>query len=243
MEGPAPKLCDIIVLGATGCTGAITAEYIARNCTKEKWGIAGRNVEQLQTLKAHLQTVDPSCTNLEIFTCDVTDAAQLESLCAKTRVLINCVGPYNRFGEPVVKACVKTGTHYVDITGEPRFVQTLITKFHEEAAKKKLYILPACGACSLIPDVAVQFIKEAFTKESSKAIVITGYLKYNGRYCNIMSHGTWKTFVESYSKRKRTKTIKKNKQKMEESTFLWTETQLGSLICSRGGSLCSTKNQ
>eukprot|EP01120_Amphizonella_sp_Union-15-10_P014612 TRINITY_DN714_c0_g1_i1.p1 TRINITY_DN714_c0_g1~~TRINITY_DN714_c0_g1_i1.p1 ORF type:complete len:425 (+),score=73.34 TRINITY_DN714_c0_g1_i1:70-1275(+) len=196
------KQFDIIVLGANGYTGKITAEYLARERDEASFAIAGRNTSELQKIKNELQDIDRTLSNLTVISCDVTDPSQLASLTSKTKVLINCVGPYRLFGEEVVKACILNGTHYIDVTGEPPFVQMIVEKYHEEAEKKKLYILPACGIGSLIPDVVVEDIKESFAKQGSRALDVKGYIKYNGRYSKTMSNGTWRTLVESFSRRR-----------------------------------------
>ncbi len=106
---------DIILLGATGYTGTITAEHIASNFpTTLKWAIAGRSLPGLETLEAQLKTLNPDRNPL------VTILAQLEkeelhNLVRRTSVMINSIGPYHRYSEPVVKACANEGVHYVDL--------------------------------------------------------------------------------------------------------------------------------
>jgi len=194
---------DIILYGATGYTGEITAEYIAKNIkNKEKWAISGRSKEKLQKLQAKLQSLNTSLGEINYFVCDVNNPSEIRTLASKTRVLINCVGPYRIYGEAVVTACLDTNTDYVDVTGEPPFFNSIVEKYHEEAKKKKVYILPACGIGSLIPDVAVEAMKNEFSKEGIKASSVTGYLKLNGRYAKTFSNGTWNTFVNSMSNKK-----------------------------------------
>lgn len=78
-----------------------------------------------------------------MFVVDSTNFEKVKDLVGKTKVVINFVGPYRLYGETVVKACVEAGTDYVDVTGEPPFVQDIIDTYNDEARQKGLYILPA----------------------------------------------------------------------------------------------------
>ena len=130
---------DILLLGATGYTGRYAGEHIIKHLpTNLKWAIAGRTPSKLQTLiddtfkplnpdrkqpEVELAMLYPGATSLE----------PLNELAAKTRVLVNCVGPYYEWSEPVVKACVEQGTHYLDCTGEVPWVGRMIKKYEEKA--------------------------------------------------------------------------------------------------------------
>jgi short subunit dehydrogenase-like uncharacterized protein len=106
---------DIVLLGATGYTGAITAEHITTNFpTTLKWAIAGRSPSSLETLAAKLKTLDPDRAPPVIILAELEKEA-LHTLVRRTRVLINVVGPYHRYSEPVVEACAKEGVNYVDL--------------------------------------------------------------------------------------------------------------------------------
>jgi len=193
---------DIILYGATGYTGEITAEYLAANYRgNEKWAISGRSKSKLDELKAKLMLLNKDCVSIGVIPCDATKSEEIKFLASQTRVLINCVGPYRIYGDQVVAACVEAGTDYTDVTGEPPFVMETIAKYHNISAEKQIYILPACGVGSLIPDVCVQLLKDEYTKEGTRAVKAQGYAKYNGRYAKTFSNGTWQTFVNSMSKK------------------------------------------
>lgn len=106
------------------------------------------------------------------------------------------IGPYRIYGEPVVRACVEAGTDYVDVTGEPPFYAEVIEKYHATAAEKKLYIIPTCGVGALIPDFALETLKESFGDKGT-VVSARSYVKYNGRYAKTFSNGTWNTLVNS----------------------------------------------
>lgn len=104
----------IVLFGASGYTGKYTAEAIVKFLpTDLQWAIAGRNESKLNDLAAELKKINPDRKAPTIETCSL-DLAQLEKLAKKTELIINAVGPYSQYGEPVVKACVKNGTHYLD---------------------------------------------------------------------------------------------------------------------------------
>jgi len=106
---------DIILLGATGYTGAITAEHITTNFpTTLKWAIAGRSPSALETLTAKLKTLNQDRSPPAIILAEM-ETEVLHALVKRTRVLINVIGPYHRFSEPVVEACAKEGVNYVDL--------------------------------------------------------------------------------------------------------------------------------
>ncbi|AYU80191.1 Saccharopine dehydrogenase [Leishmania donovani] len=131
---------DIIVLGATGFTGRLTCRYLARKAElKGRWGIAGRSQAKLAALKAELDI------NVPTFVVDADKAATVDSACAQTTCVISCMGPFTLVGMPVVDACVRNGTHYIDCTGETPFVRRAIAAYHETAAKKGVAIVPCCG--------------------------------------------------------------------------------------------------
>src|ERR1700735_5591882 len=124
---------DIVVFGATGFTGALTAEYLAAHAPSgTRWALAGRNMEKLEALRSRL------CANsadLPLLRADVTDAESLRAVAEATKVVITTVGPYIRYGEPLVAACAAAGIDYVDLTGEPEFVDRMWLGYHEEATR------------------------------------------------------------------------------------------------------------
>ncbi|RMD42248.1 hypothetical protein DV735_g2875, partial [Chaetothyriales sp. CBS 134920] len=131
---------DIVLLGATGYTGKLTAEYLIRTLsTSSKWAVAGRSESKLRQLAAELQSINPQGAQPSILATGLSPA-ELDSLTKQTKVLINLVGPYHIYSSPVVEAAAKNGTHYVDATGETVWVKEMIVA-HEAVAKKTGAIL------------------------------------------------------------------------------------------------------
>ena len=112
---------DIVLFGATGFTGALTAEYLAGHAGDGlRWALAGRNRAKLEALSRAARACD-----VPLLHADVTDEASLRAVAESARVVITTVGPYVTYGEPLVAACAAAGTDYVDLTGEPEFVDRM----------------------------------------------------------------------------------------------------------------------
>ena len=127
---------DVVLFGATGFTGPWTAEYLAHHAPDGlRWGLAGRNEAKLEGVREHLGTIVPALGDLPLLTADVTDDASLKDVAQRARVVITTVGPYLSYGEPLVAACADAGTDYVDLTGEPEFVDRMYVAYHATAER------------------------------------------------------------------------------------------------------------
>lgn len=159
---------DIILLGATGFTGQYVLRELhklthikGRNLT---WGISGRNEVSLRKILQDLaiETQDPKVTNVPVIIADLEDAKSINNIASKAKLIINCCGPYRFLGEPVVKACLEEGTHHLDISGEPSYMETIQLKYNEEAKKKNIYIVSSCGIDSIPADMGVVYLEKNF---------------------------------------------------------------------------------
>ncbi|XP_039093440.1 saccharopine dehydrogenase-like oxidoreductase [Hyaena hyaena] len=119
----------LVVLGASGFTGQFVAEEVAREqvatdqSPRLPWAVAGRSAEKLKRVleRAALKLGRPTLSSeVGIIICDVTNPASLDEMAKQASVVLNCVGPYRFYGEPVVKACIENGTSCIDICGEPQ---------------------------------------------------------------------------------------------------------------------------
>ncbi|HEY2165998.1 MAG TPA: saccharopine dehydrogenase NADP-binding domain-containing protein, partial [Jatrophihabitantaceae bacterium] len=107
---------DIVLFGATGFAGRLTAEYLAHHAPVGlRWAIAGRSKDKLDAMRAELLAIDP-LTDVAVAIADVGDDTSIRALAAATRVLVTTVGPYVLYGNGVVAACADAGTDYVDLT-------------------------------------------------------------------------------------------------------------------------------
>ncbi|GAA1137997.1 saccharopine dehydrogenase family protein [Nocardioides aquiterrae] len=149
---PATREYDIVLVGATGFTGGLTAEYLARHAPAGlRWALAGRNQQKLAAVR------DRIGVDVPLLTADVTDPASLADLAASTRVVITTVGPYLEHGEPLVAACAEAGTDYVDLTGEPEFVDRVYLRHHATAERTGARIVHACGFDSVPHDLGAMY--------------------------------------------------------------------------------------
>jgi short subunit dehydrogenase-like uncharacterized protein len=134
---------DIVVFGATGFTGALTAEYLAHAGAETRWAIAGRNRAKLESVRERLAGIG--------------DPASIRRLAESTKVVISTVGPYIHYGEPLVAACAAAGTDYVDLTGEPEFVDRMWIGYHEQAQRTGARLVHSCGFDSIPYDLGVLY--------------------------------------------------------------------------------------
>lgn len=158
----------LILYGATSFVGQITARYLARFLSRQehqdiKWAIAGRNADKLEKLQAQL--IQENDIKIDIVLADSNDAAGLDKLTAQTKVIISTVGPYLKYGEPLIKSCVENGTDYVDLTGEAIFIKDMLDKYQDKAQQSGARIVNSCGFDSIPSDLGVYF-----TQQQSEAI-------------------------------------------------------------------------
>ncbi|KAF2225126.1 Saccharopine dehydrogenase-domain-containing protein [Elsinoe ampelina] len=165
---------DLVVFGATGFTGKYTAEHVATDLpTDVKWAIAGRSTSKLQALVDELKQLNPDRPSPAIEECSL-DKQQLDTLAKKTRVLLTTVGPYAKYGTPVLEACVNNGTHYFDVTGETPWVYDMIDKYHEKAKANHAIIIPQIGMDSAPADLLtwslVTHVQRTLSKTTKQVI-------------------------------------------------------------------------
>jgi short subunit dehydrogenase-like uncharacterized protein len=143
---------DVVVFGATGFTGALTAQYLARHADPgTRWAVAGRNRDKLKRTLEEIEADVPTVI------ADTGDARSMRAMAEATKVVITTVGPYIEFGEPAVEACAAAGTAYVDLTGEPEFMDLMYVRHHRAATKSGARIIHACGFDSIPQDLGTQF--------------------------------------------------------------------------------------
>jgi short subunit dehydrogenase-like uncharacterized protein len=135
----------LVLLGATGYTGKFCAEHITKHLpTNLRWGVAGRSSSKLQGIVDDLKKINPDRIQPDVL-CVNLNKQELDNLAQNTRVLLNCIGPYQLYSTPVVRACAENGTHYVDVTGETPWVREMIGKFHETAKANNAILIPEIG--------------------------------------------------------------------------------------------------
>ncbi|OKK05188.1 saccharopine dehydrogenase family protein [Streptomyces sp. CB02400] len=145
---------DIVLFGATGFVGTLTAEYLAGHAPAGlRWAIAGRSTEKLERLRDRL----PGGAEVGLLRADVSDPASLRALAEHARVVATTVGPYVEYGEELVAACADTGADYVDLTGEPEFVDLMYVRHDARARETGARLVHACGFDSVPHDLGAYF--------------------------------------------------------------------------------------
>jgi short subunit dehydrogenase-like uncharacterized protein len=191
---------DIIVFGATGYTGNLAANYLSYVSLQEKftWALAGRNVQKLESVRNQLSKNNGAVTP-ELLQADVNDEASISTLAKSATVIITTVGPYAKYGEPLLKACAKAGTHYVDLTGEPNFVQAMRQKYDAIAQKTSAKIVNSCGFESIPPDMAVLYAVNLLKERLGANNVANAKVVVHGAAegFSMPSGGTWHSAVEA----------------------------------------------
>ncbi|MGV9451988.1 saccharopine dehydrogenase family protein [Streptomyces sp. NPDC003635] len=145
---------DIVLFGATGFAGALTAEYLAANAPEGlRWAIAGRDETRLNRLRESL----PGGEGVGVLRADVADPGSVRELARHARVVATTVGPYVRYGEDLVAACADSGTDYLDLSGEPEFVDLMYVRHDARARETGARIVHAAGFDSVPHDLGAYF--------------------------------------------------------------------------------------
>ncbi|MFF7814351.1 saccharopine dehydrogenase family protein [Streptomyces sp. NPDC007945] len=149
---------DVVLYGATGFVGELTAEYLAEHAPDGcRWALAGRSPAKLAALRGRLAAGRPHLAALPLLTADSGDPASLRALAGSARVVASTVGPYVWYGEGLVAACAEAGTDYLDLTGEPEFVDRVYVRHDARARETGARIVHACGFDSVPHDLGVLF--------------------------------------------------------------------------------------
>jgi len=159
---------DVIVYGATGFTGRLVAEYLLRTYGggdgEVRWAMAGRDREKLKAVSIELGAP----MGLTLIEAKTSDTGALDALAHRTRVVITTAGPYQRYGEPVLAACVRAGADYVDLCGEPNWMAAMIAKYDAAAKESGARIVFSCGFDSIPFDCGVWFLQQEAIRRFGK---------------------------------------------------------------------------
>lgn len=183
----------LTLLGATGFTGGLCAQYLGRHLPAgTAWAIAGRNHDKLEGVREQLRSEGANPLP-ELIVADIEDPGSLADMALVSELVITTVGPYVLYGEGVVRACAEQGTHYCDLTGEPEFVNHLITRYHELARENGCALVNCCGFDSIPYDAGVLYTVRALEREYGRAL--DGPVSIEGVVTADMdiSGGTWQS--------------------------------------------------
>jgi short subunit dehydrogenase-like uncharacterized protein len=186
---------DVVLFGATGFTGRLVAEYLARTAQGGpaglRWAIAGRNRDKLEAVRAGLGA---GAAAVPILVADSTDRAALDGIARDARVVCSTVGPFALHGRELVAACVEAGTDYCDSTGEPQFVRAMIDRHHARARETGARIVPCCGFDSVPSDLGTLLVQQRAREEHGAACAeVRHYVSIRG---GAISGGTAASMVQ-----------------------------------------------
>ena len=202
---------DIALFGATGFAGGLTAEYLAANAPDGlRWALAGRSPAKLATVRERLARAHPACSELPLIGADVSDPGSVRELAEAARVIVSTVGPYVRYGEPLVAACATAGADYLDLTGEPEFVDTMYLRYHQLAMSTGARLIHSCGFDSIPADLGVLFTIGRLPE--GVPVSVSCFARTNGS----ISGGTWHSTVEILGRLERARRVARERRELEQ---------------------------
>lgn len=149
---------DVVLFGATGFAGGLTADYLAEHLPASgRMALAGRNRDKLEAVRDRLAGINPALAEIGLLHADSTDPASLSEVASSAKVVITTVGPYLEYGAALVAACAEEGTDYVDLTGEPEFVDRMFLEHDATARKSGARLVHACGFDSIPHDLGALY--------------------------------------------------------------------------------------
>uniref|UniRef100_A0A8D3DK25 Saccharopine dehydrogenase-like oxidoreductase n=1 Tax=Scophthalmus maximus TaxID=52904 RepID=A0A8D3DK25_SCOMX len=195
----------LVIFGASGFTGQFVVEEVARTVSEGpkgnlKWAVAGRSKQKLEKVVEQAAGVlgKPELrSEVDILVADVEEPDSLAAMCKQAVIVLNCVGPYRFYGEPVVKACVENGAHHIDICGEPQFLEGMQLNYSSQAADKGVYIIGSCGFDSIPADMGVLYTRDQFkgTLTAVESFLTIG----SGPDGGCIHDGTWQSAVYGFA--------------------------------------------
>jgi len=169
----AQREIDIVLYGATGFVGKLTAQYLAKAGGAARIGLAGRSAERLLAVR---ETLGDAAKEWPLITADASSPSSLNDMAARARVVVTTVGPYTKYGLPLVAACAAAGTDYADLTGETMFVRESIDTYHKQAADNGARIVHACGFDSIPSDLTVYALFQQARKDGTGELGETNFV-------------------------------------------------------------------
>lgn len=200
---------DLIIWGATGFTGTLVAEYMAQTYGTGgdlRWALGGRSEARLQSLQNELQAHYRG-ELLPIVVADSDDPASLQDMVQRCKVVCTTVGPYARYGTPLVAACATSGTHYCDLAGEVQWMARVIPEYQAAAEASGARLVHSCGFDSIPSDMGTWFLQQRMLERHG---VPAHYVKARvGRNKGSASGGTVASMLEVLDEAKRDRSVRK----------------------------------
>ncbi|XP_050349650.1 lipid droplet localized protein-like [Nymphalis io] len=192
---------DLIIFGATGFTGKhvvkMLASKVIENYPDLKWGVAGRSMTKLDAMLQEISNqIEGDITSVKKIEANVKDEESLKEMCLQCKVLVNCCGPFRLYGEPVVRAAVAARAHYVDVCGEPQFIEKMQLEYDEKAREAGVYVISACGFDSIPNDLGVIYLQKNFCGTLNS---VESYISASNdvETRGFINYGTWESLIHS----------------------------------------------
>jgi short subunit dehydrogenase-like uncharacterized protein len=203
---------DLVLFGATGFTGGLTARYLAVNGPRGlRWALAGRNREKLEAVRSGLEDVLSLRVPVpNLVEADAADAEAMAKVAGSAKVVATTVGPYALYGEPLVAACAATGTDYVDLTGEPEFVDRIWLGYHEQALQSGARLVHCCGFDSIPHDLGAYFTVKQLPE--GVPLTVNGYVRMGAQF----SGGTFHSAINAFARGRQTVVAAKRRRQAEQ---------------------------
>ena len=164
---------DIVLFGATGFVGKLTAEYLAHAGAGARIALAGRSPDRLLAVR---ETLPEPAQSWPVLTADAESPSTLHEMAARTQVVVTTVGPYTRYGLPLMAACAAAGTDYADLTGEAMFVRESIDLYNKQATDTGARIVHSCGFDSIPSDLSVYGLHRTAREDDAGELGDTNYV-------------------------------------------------------------------
>jgi short subunit dehydrogenase-like uncharacterized protein len=202
---------DLVLFGATGFTGGLTADYLAAHAPEGmRWALVGRNRPKLDAAIARLAETAPEAPAPEVLEADAGDRDAMRRVAESTRVVVTTVGPYALYGEPLVAACAAAGTDYADLTGEPEFVDRMWVEHHAEAERSGARLVHCCGFDSIPHDLGAYFTVRQLPE--GVPLTVNGYVRSNASF----SGGTYHSAINGFGRARQTLAAAKERRRAEQ---------------------------
>jgi short subunit dehydrogenase-like uncharacterized protein len=190
----AQRELDIVLYGATGFVGKLTAEYLAKAGGTARIGLAGRSTERLLKVR---ESLGEAARGWPLIAADAASPSSLNDMAARAHVVVTTVGPYTKYGLPLVAACAAAGTDYADLTGETMFIRESIDTYHEQAVDSGARIVHSCGFDSIPSDLTVYALYKRVLEDSAGELGETNFVVRG--FAGGLSGGTVASMMEVMS--------------------------------------------
>ncbi|KAM6943246.1 saccharopine dehydrogenase-like oxidoreductase [Xenentodon cancila] len=215
VETSSSRPYHLVVFGATGFTGRFVVEEVARTMSEGpkgnlKWAVAGRSKQKLEKVleqAAGVLSKPELRTEVDVIVADVGEPDSLAAMCKQAVIVLNCVGPYRFYGEPVVKACVENGAHHIDISGEPQFLEGMQLNYSSQAAEKGVYVIGSCGFDSIPADMGVLYTRDQF--KGTLTAVDSFLTVSSGPDGGCIHDGTWQSAIYGLADSQRLQSLRR----------------------------------